>query len=74
MFDKENLTFSLGGEWQECSLVDLSWRLGLYNQLEAMSDGFGVFLDSCHTSLPEGVTREYWWCTIANGVYITATA
>lgn len=43
------------------------------NQSDAMSEGFNIFLYSCHTSLREGVTWANWWTTIANGVYISAT-
>lgn len=37
-----------------------------------MSEGFGVFLNTCHTSFPEGVNGVNWWATIANGMYIPA--
>lgn len=66
----EKFTFCLGGERRECSVEELSWRLDFYNQSKAMTEGFGIFLDTCHTSLPEGMNGMNWWKTISNGVHI----
>ena len=38
------LVFCLGGEYRECSLVEFSWRMGLYEAHEAMTPEFVMFL------------------------------
>ena len=48
--DTRNFTFCLGGRRQEYSLVELTWRLDLRNQFEALSEGFPI---SIYLSLPQ---------------------
>lgn len=43
-FDTHTLTFYLEGEYRECSIAELAWRMGLYNRSEVMSVAFSVFL------------------------------
>lgn len=69
VFNMKSLTICLGGEWKEHSVVELAWRLDIYNRSEAMTEAFGVFLDNCHTKFPEGINTN-WWMNIANGVHI----
>lgn len=73
-FDTENLTFCLGGERRECSVAEFSWSLNIYNRSEAMTEAFGVFLNTCHMEFPKGVNGINWWTTIANGVHIPSVA
>lgn len=53
-------TFCLGGRSQECILVELAWRLDLYNQSEAMSERFPIFIDNCYMNLPQGIDEAEW--------------
>lgn len=68
------ISFCLGGEFRQCSIAELAWRLGIYDQNENMSETFESFLEQCHKDLPEGVVASTWWNTIANQVYIPSSA
>ena len=73
-FDTNALTFMLGGEFRECSVVELAWRMDLYEQNVAMTEAFGIFMEACHKDLPNIEDASRWWSTIANGVYIPSAA
>lgn len=60
----------LGGEFLQCSMVELAYRLGIYDQQLVSIEGFGIFLEHCHKEFPEAVVGSTWWNTIANKVYI----
>lgn len=68
------LTFCIGEEYRECSMDELAWRMGLYNQFEAITEGFGLFLDHFHRKFPQGVNGANGWSTIAQGIYIPSAA
>lgn len=51
-------------------MVELAWRMGLYDQEVVMMEAFGLFLENCHKYFPNGQAGVNWWTTIANGVYI----
>lgn len=38
------LAFHLGGEYRECSLVEIAWRIGLYTEDETIAQNFPLFL------------------------------
>lgn len=48
---KRVLVFRLGGQYRECILVELAWMMGLYEQHEALSPLFDIFL--------RAVARDY---------------
>lgn len=51
IYDSKFFTFCLGGERRGCSLVELAWRLDLYDQFLVMIEGFDVFIDHFHNTL-----------------------
>lgn len=55
-------------------MVELAWRMGLYNQSEAMTEGIRLFLDHFHKQFPQWVNESNWWSAIAQGVYIPSVA
>lgn len=58
------INFRLGGQYRECSLIDLAWRLGIYEFEETRTLQFTMFYDSGFE------IRNYEiWTTIANGLY-----
>lgn len=57
----------------QCSLVDLTWGLDLYNHFEALTEGFHAFLDHCHKHLSGYVGYSDSWTTITNAVYVPRT-
>ena len=73
-YNPNTISFSLGGEMRQCSMVEFSWRLGIYDQDMSMTDYFEAFLENTYKELPEGVVASTWWSTIANRVYIPSTA
>ena len=73
-YNMNALTFCLRGEYRECSIAKLAWRMGLYDQAEVMTKAFGLFLDSCYKDFPNGEAGASWWSTISNGVYIPSAA
>lgn len=73
-YESNALTFCLGGEYRECSMADLGWRMGLYGQSLVKTEAFGTFYDSCCQVFPDGMNLANWWTTIANNVYIPSTA
>lgn len=73
-YNKNTLTFYLGGEYRECSIVELAWRMGLYDQAKVKTEAFGEFLHSFHKDFPDGVNETNWRSTITNGVYIPSAA
>ena len=42
------LTFCLGGELCQCSIIEIAWRIGIYDQDVIMSENFETFLEHCH--------------------------
>lgn len=46
--------FRLGGQYQDCSLAKLAWRMGSYEQHEAMSPQFDVFCGRMHGTISRG--------------------
>lgn len=68
------ISFCLGGEFLQCSIAELAWRLGIYDQNEIMFEAFESFLEQYHKDLPEDVVASTWWTTIANRVYIPSSA
>lgn len=73
-YNPDALTFSLGGEYRQCSMVELGWRMGFYDQSLVMTEAFGTFLDCCYKTFPKGMNFANWWPTIANNVYIPSAA
>lgn len=59
-YNPKALTFFLGGEYRECSMADLGWRMGLYDQYLVMPEAFGTFFDSCHRVFSEGTNLGNW--------------
>lgn len=47
-YETNALTFCLGGEYRECSMAELAWRMGLYDQSGIMTEAFGELIDSFH--------------------------
>ncbi|CAH1447852.1 unnamed protein product [Lactuca virosa] len=72
--DPKNFTFCLGSQRREISLVELVWRLDLYDRSDATSPEFVVFLEHCNKRLPEEVTETGYWVKIASGSYTVGTA
>lgn len=66
--DPENFTF-VSRERRQICLVELAWRLDLYNQSVATSPEFVVFLEHFYKRLPAEVTENGYWTKIANGSY-----
>lgn len=61
------LAFCLGGQSWERGLAELAWRMGLYEQQEAMSHIFDIFFISDARDYSTGV-NGYGFCkTIENG-------
>lgn len=54
-YNPGNIKFCLGGEYCQCSMVELSWRLGIYDQQLVNTVEFGTFLEQCHQVFPDGV-------------------
>lgn len=50
---QNDLTFYLVGEYRECSIAELGWRLGIYDESEVMTEAFGLFLENSHKDLLE---------------------
>lgn len=59
--------FHLGVQYRECSLVEFAWRMGLYEQHQAMSPNFNRFLRLVTRDYSQGVNGYGFWTTIANG-------
>nr|KAJ0186087.1 hypothetical protein LSAT_V11C900488620 [Lactuca sativa] len=68
------ISFSLGGELRQCSIAELAWRIGIYDQNVILTEDFETFLEQCHKDLPEEVFASTWWNTIANRVYIPSSS
>lgn len=66
--------FVLGESIENATYLNYAWRMDLYNQLDAMTEGFGVFPNHCHRQFLNAVNSANWWTTIANGVYIPSVA
>lgn len=64
------LMFFLGREYRQCSMVELPWRLGIYDQHVVNLGAFGTFLGACHKGFSEGMSGASWWNNIASKVYI----
>lgn len=73
-YNPGSLTFCLGGEVRQCSMVELAWRLGIYDQQLVNTGAFGTFLEHSHKVFLDGITSSRWWNTIANNVYIPKSA
>lgn len=74
MFVRTGLSFRLGGEPRQCSVVELGWRLGLYPHGETRSPEFRAYLARCITSPPEELVNEEFWGGIASTLYLPETA
>ncbi|KAI3766954.1 hypothetical protein L2E82_17035 [Cichorium intybus] len=74
MFVRTGLSFRLGGEPRQCSVVELGWRLGLYPHGETRSPEFRAYLAHCITSPPEELVNEEFWGRIASTLYLPETA
>lgn len=73
-YNPGNIKFCLGGEYCQCSMVELSWRLGIYDQQLVNTPEFGTFLEHCHQFFLDGVRGDLWWSTIAKKMYIAKSA
>ena len=73
-YNPNAITFCLAGELRQCSIAELAWRVGLYDQNVIMSEDFETYLEQCHKNLPEEVVTSTWWNSIANRVYIPSSA
>ena len=60
--------FRLGGENRSCSILELGWRLGLYNQHEATQ---GVFMATLShgENIKNDMRSAQFWPTIGDGLY-----
>ena len=74
LYHPASFTFCLGGEYHQCSVVDLACRLGIYDQPLVSTNLFRAFLATTHMVFPDGVTSTGWWHTIGNKVYIPKSA
>lgn len=59
-YDTNVMTFCLGGEHRECSMVELGWRMGLYDQSVVMTKAFSTFLDNSHKVFSDGTNGSNW--------------
>ncbi|CAI9280404.1 unnamed protein product [Lactuca saligna] len=66
--DRKNITFFLGGERRELSLVDFAMRTNLYLPYEVYSESYIEFIFQCLT-LNEEFKEANYWPSIANRVY-----
>ncbi|KAI3749743.1 hypothetical protein L2E82_20359 [Cichorium intybus] len=74
MFVRTGLSFRLGGEPRQCSVVELGWRLGLYPHGDARTQEFREYMARCITSPPEELVNEEFWGEIASTAYLPETA
>lgn len=51
----QTLAFHLGGVYCECSLMEFTWRMGLYTEEETQSPYFVLFLQGCVRDFTSGV-------------------
>ena len=63
------LVFRLGGEYRECSLVEFSRRMGLYEAHETITHEFILFLRDATQVYADGVSGPEFWSNIATGVF-----
>lgn len=59
--------FQLGGQYQECSLAELAWRMGFYKQHVSLSPQFDIFLQATAQDYSKGVYNYGFWTTISKG-------
>lgn len=67
--DKGAHNFRLKGKDHECSTIELSWRSGIYDRLDAIILTFTTFLNESFVSLPKELFVQDLWFCLANGTY-----
>ncbi|KAI3708547.1 hypothetical protein L2E82_37765 [Cichorium intybus] len=73
MFVRTGLSFRLGGEPRQCSIVELGWRLGLYPHGDSRTLAFREYLAQCLTGPPEELIHTDFWGEIDNTLYLPET-
>lgn len=63
------LFFRLNGKFRECSLVEFSWHMGIYEENKMRSPAFELFLTKVVREYLSGVNGYNFWSTIANGAF-----
>ncbi|CAI9278760.1 unnamed protein product [Lactuca saligna] len=72
--DRTTFSFRLGGVSQECCVIELATRVGIYTTDETRSVHFPVFLADCLTDRPNDYNENTFWAEITGGVYTPYTA
>ncbi|CAI9295657.1 unnamed protein product [Lactuca saligna] len=63
------LVFRLGGDYCECSLVEFSWRIGLYKTQEVMTPKFVMFLREATQVYENGASGLEFWNNTASVIF-----
>lgn len=71
--ENRNITFCLGGEWRELSLVELAIRTEIYLPNEVHTDSYLEFITGS-IKVTKAFKAETYWRDIANGAYHKGTA
>ena len=64
------LVFRLGGKYREYSLVEFSWRMGIYEKKETVSPTFGKFLRAVAREYSQGVNGYDFGLQLLMGHFI----
>ncbi|CAI9304105.1 unnamed protein product [Lactuca saligna] len=72
--DRITFSFRLGGVGQECSVIELATRVGIYTADETRSVHFLAFLANCITERPDDYNENTFWAEITGVVYTPSTA